>query len=182
MIITICGPAGSGKSSASIELAKRLGYNHYSMGDLRRKMAAERDITIAELNKLGETEDFTDTEVDKFQENLGKTEDNFVVDGRTSWYFIPQSIKIHLDADVDIRAKREIENSKLSEKFQTIEDAKKGVIERDKSDVLRYMKYYDLDVWERSNFDLIIDTTELSVEQTVNKIIKYLKEKRGLKE
>ncbi|MFH1364907.1 MAG: AAA family ATPase, partial [Candidatus Aenigmatarchaeota archaeon] len=89
MIISICGISGSGKSTISKLLAERLGYKHYSIGEIRRKMAVDRGMTLAELNKLGEKEDFTDKEVDKFQEELGKKEDNFVIDGRTSFHFIP---------------------------------------------------------------------------------------------
>ena len=178
MIITICGPAGSGKSSVSKALAKRLGYNHYSMGDLRRKMAAERGLTLAEFNKLGESEAFTDNEVDEYQAKLGKTEDNFVVDGRTSWYFIPNSVKIYVDADPDVRAKRELGNDKLSEEFNDIEDAKRGITERDESDVRRYRKYYNLDVHDKSQFDLVVDSSENRVDDTVEEIMEYLKEKK----
>lgn len=175
MIITICGPAGSGKSTVSKFLAEHLGYNHYSMGDMRRKMAAEHEMTLAELNKLGETEDFTDKDVDEFQKEIGKKEDNFVIDGRMSWHFIPHSVKIYLDADINIRTKREFENDKLSEKFQTLEEAKEGIIKRDESDGLRYNKYYNLDVHNKNQFDFVIDASDLTPEQTVEKILEYLK-------
>ncbi|NIO22939.1 MAG: AAA family ATPase, partial [Candidatus Aenigmarchaeota archaeon] len=72
MIITIAGQAGSGKSSVAEFLAKRLGFKRYSMGDLRRKAAYERGMTLAEFNKLGEKDDFTDRFVDELQEKLGK--------------------------------------------------------------------------------------------------------------
>jgi len=119
MIITICGQAGSGKSSIARVLAKRLGYKHYSMGDMRRKMAAERGITLAEFNKLGEKEDFTDREVDEYQAQLGKKEDSFVVDGRTSWYLISQSVKVYLIADIKSRAKRVFRDERSVERFKT---------------------------------------------------------------
>jgi len=174
MIITICGPAGSGKSTVSKKLAQKLGYKHYSIGDLRRKMASERGMTLAELNKLGEEEEFTDKEVDEFQARLGKKEDNFVIDGRTSWYFIPNSIKVYLDASLDVRTERMLRDERVSEKFNDLKEAKQGVIERDKSDVTRYIKYYNLDVHNLSNFDLVIDTGDNTEEDTVNEIVEYL--------
>ena len=179
MIITVCGPAGSGKSSVSQEVAKRLGYKHYSMGDMRRKMAAERGINLTELNRIGEEKDFTDREVDEFQKKLGRTEDNFVIDGRTSWYFIPNSYKIYLDANLEVRALREFENDKLSEKFRSIDDAREGILKRDESDMVRYRKYYNLNVHDKKNFDLVIDTSNNTVEQTVNEILKSLKDLVG---
>ncbi|MBU0540313.1 AAA family ATPase, partial [Patescibacteria group bacterium] len=67
MIITISGVPGSGKTTVAKILAERLGMKFYSMGDLRGKMATERGLTIDELNKLGETEAFTDNDVDTYQ-------------------------------------------------------------------------------------------------------------------
>ena len=106
MIITISGMPGSGKTTVAKLLAKRLGYEHYSMGDLRGKMAMERGISIDELNKLGEKESWTDKEADDYQKKLGETEDNFVTDGRTGFHFIPHSRKIFLKVDLRIGAER----------------------------------------------------------------------------
>ena len=96
MIITISGQAGSGKSTVASLVSKALHFKHYSIGDMRRKMAEERGLTLTQLNKLGETQDFTDREVDDFQRRIGQEEDDFAIDGRTSWYFIPHSIAIYL--------------------------------------------------------------------------------------
>ena len=175
MIITICGPAGSGKSSVSKLLAEKLGFRHYSMGDMRRKMAQETGITLAELNKIGEQEDFTDKDVDEYQKKLGETEDNFVIDGRMSWHFIPKSLKVYLDANIEVRSRREFENDKISEKFRSLEEAKEGIQKRDESDILRYRKYYNLNVHDKAHFDLVIDTSNNTIEQTVNEILEYVK-------
>jgi len=64
VIITIGGTAGSGKSSVAKELAKRLGYKFYSAGDVRRKYALSKGISLAELNKQGEKDPFSDKMVD----------------------------------------------------------------------------------------------------------------------
>ncbi|UCD07678.1 MAG: cytidylate kinase family protein [Candidatus Aenigmatarchaeota archaeon] len=174
MIITICGQAGSGKSSVAELLAKRLGFKRYSMGDLRRKAAYERGMTLAEFNKLGEKEDFTDRFVDELQEKLGKEEDNFVVDGRTSFHFIPHSVKVYLHADVDARARRVLRDERKVEKFNNLEECKKALVVRERSDNKRYRKYYGIDVRDRKNYDYWIDTTDLTVKQTVNKIIRLM--------
>ena len=89
MIITINGTPGSGKSTVAKFLAKKLKLRHYSMCDLRRKMALEKGMTIDELNKIGEKEAWTDKDADNCQKKLGKKEDNFIIDGRLSWFFIP---------------------------------------------------------------------------------------------
>ena len=71
MIITISGVPGSGKSTAGKSVARKLGYEYVSMGDFRGKMAMERGLTIDELNKLGEKEDWTDRQADEYQRELG---------------------------------------------------------------------------------------------------------------
>ena len=178
LIISIGGRAGSGKSTVSRLLAKKLGFRHYSMGDLRRKMARERGMSLAEFNRLGEREDFTDREVDEFQKELGKKEGGFVIDGRTSFYFIPHSVKILLEADNRLRAERVFKDERQAEKFRSMEEAERGIEERDRSDIKRYKKYYGIDVADRKNYGLIIDTTRLTEEQTVDKIMGFLKKNK----
>ena len=46
MIITISGKAGSGKSTVAKELAKQLNLQHFSIGDIMRKMAKEKNISV----------------------------------------------------------------------------------------------------------------------------------------
>lgn len=180
MIISISGQAGSGKSTISKLLAKRLGYKHYSGGDMRRKIARERGLTLAELNKLGETDETTDKEADNSIKKLGETEDNFVIDGRLAFHFIPHSFKILLKADLDTRAKRVYKDKRISEKFEDMEAAKKMLTVRDKSDLYRYEKYYGLNHLEDQNYDLVIETIN-NPDKTVEKIISVLKEKGLLK-
>ena len=94
MIITLSGTAGSGKTTFATEFSKRFGWEHFYAGGLRRKLAKEKGMTIEEYNKLGETDPSTDTEVDKYIEELGKTKDNILIEGRTAYHFVPNSVKI----------------------------------------------------------------------------------------
>jgi len=176
LIITISGQAGSGKSSVGEILAKKLGYEYLSIGDMRREMARKRSMTISEFNKLGESEDFTDKEVDEFQSELGKKQDKVIVNGRTSYYFIPKSVKICLIADPEKRAKRVFgDKGRQNEIFDGLDDAKKKIIDRDKSDVMRYKKIYGINVSDEKNYDYIVDTSDITAEQVVDKIIELLK-------
>src|SRR5260221_8570041 len=147
MIISISGVPGSGKTSVAKLLAKQRGMTFYSMGGLRGKMALERGITIDELNRLGETDPTTDTSVDDYQRELGKKEDNFVIEGRLSWHFIPNSFKIFLGCDLHEAAKRiygarKNETSRDDEPlYANVEQAEKDIANRMASDDLRYQKY-----------------------------------------
>ena len=81
MVITIDGPAASGKSTVAKLLAKRLGYDHYSSGDFMRDMAEEMHIDFFELTKQAETDASIDQEIDQRQIKFGKEQDNVGIDG-----------------------------------------------------------------------------------------------------
>ncbi|MFZ2804635.1 MAG: cytidylate kinase family protein [Patescibacteria group bacterium] len=183
MIISISGVPGSGKTSVGKILAQKLGYNFYSVGGLRGKMAEERGLSIDELNTLGEQDATTDTSVDDYQRELGTKEDNFVIEGRLSWHFIPNSFKIFLDCDAKEAARRIFEGQRASagkergdeQVYATVEEAQKIIEERVASDVRRYKKYYQLDYRSPEHFDLVFDTTQMQgPEETADKLLAAL--------
>lgn len=176
MIITIGGDAGSGKSTVAQLVAERLGFKFHSIGNLRRQMASARGMTIEEYNKLGETDPSTDKEADAFQEKLGKTEDNFVLEGRLGWKFIPQSFKVFLAVDEKVAAERILKDHqakrRASEKaIHTIDEALAHLRARRKTDTLRYKKYYNTDFLDMKHYDLVIDTSKSTVEKVADEIL-----------
>lgn len=180
MIITINGKPGSGKSSVAKLLAERLHLKYIDIGDLRRGAAKARGMTLEEYNQLGETTDETDRDVDLFQKKIGETEDNLVVCGRTSFHFIPKSIKVFLDVDLRIAAKRIFNDKRIHERNETgtissVDAIERSLHERMRSDTSRYQKYYRLDVYDLKHYDCILDTSHISIEQTYERIIAYLK-------
>ncbi len=181
MIITISGQAGSGKTTIGKALAKRLGYEFYDIGTLRKQMAAERGMTIEEFNKLGETESFTDKDADNFTIQLAKTKKDFVMQGRLGYYFIPQSLKVYLNVAPWKAAERVMKDQSNPErnsksKHATLAEIQQLCIDRDSSDIIRYKKVYGIGNFaDPKNYDLIIDTTgEDNVEANVQKIIDFI--------
>lgn len=181
MIISLSGALGSGKSTIAQMLADKLGWPRYYMGGLRREAAKKRGLTLEEYNKLGETDPSTDSEVDeKYQVELANRETNFVIEGRTSWYFIPQSLKIYLDVNLEVGAKRIFAN--LKEKNDRNEaknlDSWEAVLESNKkrlaSDRFRYSKYYKIDVYNPKNYDFYLDTTNLNQEQVFQAVDEFV--------
>lgn len=171
MIISLMGAIGSGKSTIAQMLADKLGWPRYYMGGLRREAAKKRGMTLAEYNKLGETDISTDQEVDLYQKRLGETEDDFIIEGRTSWYLIPHSFKIYLDVSQDEGARRvfgslQKKNERNEDKeLKNIDDVKASMAKRVASDRLRYQKYYNIDVHNLQNYDFYLDTTDLTPAQ-----------------
>ncbi len=106
MIITISGMIGSGKSTVADELARIFKYKRYSSGDFMRQLAQKKNMSLIELSRIAEKDPEIDREIDKRQIELGQKEDNFVIDGRLAWHFIPKSVKIYLDVSNEEAAKR----------------------------------------------------------------------------
>ena len=184
MIITIGGTAGSGKSTIARMLAEKLGWSYYYIGDLRREKAREKGMTLAEYNKLGENDPSTDIEVDEFQKKIAKKENNFIMEGRTSWHFIPHSIKIYVDVDEKEGARRvwkELRNNhdKRNEnnKLKTLAEVLKNNRQRKKSDMKRYKKYYNINVYDSSHYDFIINTTNINKKEGFNKVYKHIRKR-----
>lgn len=174
MKITINGIPGSGKSTVAKYLAKKLKLKYYGLGEMRRAIAKEKGMTLAEFNKLGEKEAWTDKLVDNFQKKL-KKRDNFIADGRLSWYFIPNSIKIFLTVKPEIGAKRIFKEKRKEEKYKSIKEELKALKERLKSDVKRYKRYYGVkNVYDLKNYDIIIDTSYLTISQMNKAVLKVI--------
>jgi cytidylate kinase len=171
MIISLSGAIGSGKSTVAQRLAAKLDWPRYYVGGLRREAAQKRGLTLAEYNQLGEVDPLTDQEVDDYQKELGQSQDNFVIEGRTSWYFIPHSLKIYLDVSVDEGSRRifsqlQTKNDRNEDKnLLSQEEVKESMRKRLASDQVRYKKYYDIDVNDLRHFDFYLDTTPLSPEE-----------------
>lgn len=179
MIITIGGLAGSGKSTIAKKLSEKLSWPMYGMGTLRRQKAIELGMTLAEYNKLGETDPETDLVVDHYQEELGKTQDNFVIEGRTSWHFIPQAIKIFLTVNELAGAERIFKAGRLGEdkNLNSVEDVIASNRARLASDRVRYQKYLGVDVYDESHYDLVVDTTNLTPDEVLSKVYSFVENK-----
>lgn len=175
---------GSGKTTVAKLLAKKLGMKYYYVGGILREMARERGLTFNEFYKLGEKDPSIDKEVDEYQKKLGEREDNFIIQGRTSFHFIPHSIKVFLEVDLKEGARRVFkdvqENPKeRNEPYKSVEETLEGLKERVKSEKKRYKKYYGIDHYDKSHYDFIIDTTNIPAEQVADKIIEFVEKKKG---
>ena len=179
MILTIAGTPGSGKSTIAELLAKKLNLKHYSIGDFMRAQAKKRGITIAELNQQARTDRTIDDDNDKQLVELAKKEDNFVIDARLGWHFIPKSVKVLLMVSEDEAARRIFAARRPDEKEDTtLEKTKDEIRKRFASEQERYKKLYNLDYAEPVNYDLVIDTTKLTPEKVVQQIADFLKKRK----
>ncbi len=179
-IITIAGRPGSGKSTTSRAVASELGYEHFSSGDLFRAIARDRGLELYELNRLAEEEKSLDYLVDEKLKKIGETQDEVAIDSRLAWHWMPQSFKVFLDLDLSIAAERIISNMDQERlEIEHIPKDPKKYAEMLKmrldSESKRYMDLYQVDPYDVSNYDLVIDTSKSNAEGVIEEVIQAYK-------
>jgi CMP/dCMP kinase len=176
MIISISGLPGSGKSTVGKILSEKLGFERIYMGGILRRIAENKGITILELMKQAETDSSIDEEADQLVTDFGREKDNFVIESRTAFHFIPESLKVYIKVDLDEGAKRifkdlDKEERDEEDKANTAGNLRKMLEQRMEVDKERYQKYYGIDYTDQSNYDLVIDSTSLIPDEVVAKIM-----------
>jgi predicted cytidylate kinase len=183
MIVTISGQACSGKTTVGKLLAKKLGCEFYDIGTLRKAAALARGMTIEEYNVYGMTHPETDKDADAETVRLAKAGKDFVIQGRLAYHFVPKSLKVYLTINPDVAAKRastdtntSAERNSSSRHATSIREIQRMQEERDASDIWRYRKIYGIENFtDTKNYDLIIDTSHITPEQVVEKIMVHVK-------
>jgi CMP/dCMP kinase len=171
MIITIGGTPGAGKDTVGRVVSERLGYKYYSFGEMLREVALKEGINIEELSSKLIQSPITDNQVDEYQEELGSTMDNIIVVSRLGFHFIPHSLKVYLFCDEKESARRVLESGRRSERIDSLEEALKGIRQRQENDAKRYKKFYGLDIHDTTRFDIMINTTVLTPDEVAGIII-----------
>ena len=154
-------------------MADKLWYEIVSIGDMKRKLAAEMGINIIEFNKMWDNPENAkefDLKYEEFQKNL-KLNDNIILDSRLWFYAQPKAFKILLDVDEKIAGERIFKAKRETDKNTTKKHAIDEVKERNSSDEARYMKLYNVDLRNAENYNLVIDTSERSPEEVVEIIL-----------
>jgi len=183
MIITFNGDEGAGKTTIGRKIAQKIRFTYFYTGQIFRDMADKRGLTLVEYLKLGETDSTIDKEVDDYVIELAKKEDNFILDSRMAWHFIPDSLKIYLTVDELAGVKRifeELKNDNNRNEVRTthtMETLLRKIRERRESDNKRYMQYYGVDIHDKKNYDFVLDTTKLSREEVFEKVLAFINEK-----
>jgi len=219
LVITIDGPAASGKSTAARLSAKRLGASFLDTGAMYRavtlaaiqagvdmndeekllgvlddtefKFAIKEEQMTVSINGLDVTEQIRQSRVTanaryiassaklrarlvQMQREFAAGEEKVVTEGRDQGTvaFPDADVKFYLTAQVRERARRRQAQLQTQGAGESLEQIQSAIEERDKSDESRAVGPL-----RPADDAIVVDTTDLSIEEVVEKVLHYVKEK-----
>lgn len=181
--ISLTGDLGSGKSTVCRIISSKYGCETYSTGKICRAIAAEKGINdIKEMNLYMKTHPEVDKEIDDGLIALSEKTGSLIVDSRMAWHFTKGTFKVYLSAAIDVAAERIFNDNRSEESYSSIEEMKQSNIERKRSENGRYFELYGVNIYDMTNYDLVVDTTAASAKQVSDIIIdEYTKNSNGTK-
>ncbi len=167
MKLSLAGDLGSGKGTVSAILAPRIGAEIYGTGTIMRKLAAERGMTLGDFGAYVEAHPEIDREVDNNLALLSDDPRTLILDSRMAWYFVRDTYRVYLTTDPIISALR-IKNANRGsiESFETLEEAVAGIRARKESEKRRYLDLYGVNSKDLVHYDLVVDTSYISPDET----------------
>lgn len=169
-IISLGGELASGKGTTSKILMKELNFGVYKNGDYFRKLAKDMGMDVTTFNIYVKEHPEIDRQIEYSATEYAKKHDNFIIDARLGWYAVPESFKVYLKVDIDVAAKRALEDKerKSSENFNTIEEQRADLQKRYKLENDRYFELYGVRKEDESNYDLVLDTTNRTPQEVAD--------------
>ncbi len=175
MIITLSGLPGSGTSTVAGILSSCTGFEVISAGDIFRKMAEERGLTLKEFGKLASSDTAIDQQIDRHQKKIAsdakRAGKDMVVEGRLSAWMAEPDLAVLITAPLDTRAGRIVHREGVS-----MADAVRQVKEREACEAGRYLEYYGIDVDDLGVYDLVINSAKWDQRGVAEIILKAMKD------
>jgi cytidylate kinase len=170
--ILLSGLSGTGSTTAAKRIAADLGLKYIYGGQIFRDLAKERGIPLEEFVESLEHNPETEREIDRRLVEAGQ-QDNVLIESRPGGWIFPEEIpalRIWLTCDLPERLRR----VQQREHHPRSPD---NLLRREASDNRRYRALYGIEPEDFSPFDLVLDTTSLSVDQVVERIEAFVRER-----
>lgn len=160
VVVAVSGPHGAGKTTVARFLAKKLGLRYLSAGELFRRMAAERGMSLEEFSRYAEKNVKIDEEIDRRTVEEARR-GNVLVDARLAgWLLNDADLKILLTAPLEVRVRRIAERE-----GRPYEEVLRETVKRERSEERRFKKFYGIDLSDLSPFDIVLNTERISIEE-----------------
>lgn len=166
LFITVSGPPGCGATTVVERLARSLGCGYVSGGEIFRELAEERDLTLTQLIAQADADEEIDRALDRrlrtIAERWGAANKAFILESRLAGWLAGNraDLRIWLDAPSEVRVERTADREEMEAEMRVREVSESG----------RYESYYDIDVTDRSFYDLTVNTARWSPE-TVTELV-----------
>ena len=158
LLITVSGPPGCGATTLCSRLAEAIGCPYVSGGDIFRELAENGKLSLnqqtAEAEKSADIDRLLDKRLRSIAEKWAATNKPFILESRLAGWLAGEraDLRIYLDAPEEVRKER------IGEREETA--AEMSV--REVNETGRYRSYYDLDVADRTFYDLHVNTARWS--------------------
>ena len=138
-------------------------------------MAAERGVSIEEMNIVAEQQKAIDEGVDAMLRAMGSEKNDVVIDSRMAFHWIPDSFKVFLQLDPKIAAERIFAQASAGERIgqsaASLEEITERTLARIESEKTRYRALYGVDVTDLSQYDMVIDTATHDLRSVIVMIV-----------
>jgi len=167
LFITVSGSPGSGVTTLCEGLSEALDCAYVSGGELFREVATDRGMTLTQLVAEAGESDEIDRALDRrlrtIAEEWGSANKAFILESRLAGWIAGNraDLRVWLDAPDEVRAERTDDREEMTAEMQVRE-----VIEKK-----RYESYYDIDLADRSIYDLVINTGRWSPAGTLEIVL-----------
>lgn len=157
MNVTITGDLGSGKSTLA-RLMHEDGWDVVNAGEIFRREALARGMTVQELTDVCATDPTLDNLIDRQMAEMGRASDHTVFESRLAFHFVPDSLKVYLSCSAEVAALRVLYANRLTERYSSLEEAQSGLVRRQGDERERFLGMYGIDLSDMSNYDVVIRT------------------------
>ena len=190
MLLVISGPGGSGSTTISNLVEKKYNLSHYYAGDIFRDLALKKGFKNLEdfLKDVDKKDiDRYDLDVDNLMIQKSQEKD-VLIEGKAfaalaSIKNIPCTLKVWLDADLNTRVLRVLSRDGILKYGEPLREELMNSYSKVKDDLVlrsnlldkRLKELYGIEYDRQELYnDIVIDSSNQSVEETFNLICKYI--------
>ncbi len=93
------------------------------------------------------------------------------MESRLGFLCQPKAFKVFLDVEDEIASQRIHNDQRITDEYQSSQQALEMTRQRNLGDQKRYFDLYGVDLWDPKHYDLLIDTSYKTPEEVVQEIL-----------